>query len=76
MGRAQFGHQKQPMNDESDYFSDRERGLAPRIAETIQNAAWGGIVTTILRRISDGSLGAGFPEMCPDPEKQGIIGTN
>ncbi len=50
----------------ADYFSDRERGAAPRISEDIGKNAWGGIAATIRSRISDGSLGAGFPDFCPD----------
>lgn len=49
-----------------EYFSDRERGPAPRVVEEIGMAAWGGIAATIQSRISDGSLGVGFPNSCPD----------
>lgn len=56
------------------YFSDRELGPIPRIAEVIDVAAWGGIAAAIQSRLSDGSLGAGFPDSCPDG--RGTTGTD
>src|SRR2546429_9892948 len=56
------------------YFSDRERGLALRVREEIDSAAWGGIASIIQSRISDGALGRGFSESCPDG--RGTTGTN
>lgn len=58
----------------SDYFSDRERGSIPRVCEEIGAATWGGLVALIESRIQDGSLGWGFPNVCPDG--QGITGTD
>ncbi len=57
-----------------EYFSDRERGAVPRVHEVIDSVAWGGIAATIQIRISDGSLGVGFPAPCPDD--RGTTGTN
>lgn len=57
-----------------EYFSDRERGVAPRVGEVIGLAAWGGFVAIIQSRISDGSLGIGFPDICVDG--RGTTGTN
>jgi hypothetical protein len=62
------------MSTEAEYFSDRERGPRARVGEEIDGAAWGGIVATIRTRISDGSVGIGFPEACPDG--RGITGTD
>src|SRR6266508_4214247 len=50
----------------SDYFSDRERGMRPRVAEEVTTAAWGGIVVAIQTRIRDGSFGRHFPDVCDD----------
>ena len=58
----------------AEYFSDRERAPAARVGEEIGVAAWGGIVATIQSRISDGSLGVGFPDSCPDG--RGTTGTD
>ena len=58
----------------TEYFSDREMGARPRIEEHIELAAWGGIVSLINSRISDGSLGMGFPAECPDGFA--VIGTD
>lgn len=62
------------MSTEAEYFSDRERGPASRVSEKIDRAAWGGIVAAIRSKISDGSLGMGFPEACPDG--RGTTGTD
>lgn len=62
------------MSTEAEYFSDRERGPVSRVGERIDCAAWGGIVAAIRGRVSDGSLGIGFPEVCPDG--RGITGTD
>lgn len=57
-----------------EYFSDRECGIQPRVGEVIGLATWGGIAATIQSRISDGSLGVGFPDLCPDG--RGTTGTD
>jgi hypothetical protein len=54
------------------YFSDREKGPAPRTVEEITPEAWGGIWALISTRLSDSSFGYSFPEQCPDG--QGISG--
>lgn len=63
------------MSPDATYFSDREHGPKPRVSEEIGQAAWGGIAGHIQSRISDGSLGASFPEPCPDSGR-GTTGTN
>lgn len=59
----------------SDYFSDRELGPAPRINEEIGHETWGGIVSIIDNLIKDGSFGLAFPDICKDSGAM-IIGTN
>lgn len=49
-----------------EYFSDRTRGPVPRTSEALTEAAWGGIVAHLRRRIETGALGDSFPEMCAD----------
>lgn len=49
-----------------DYFSDRTRGPVPRRSEALTEAAWGGIVAQLRRRIETGALGYDFPQMCED----------
>lgn len=39
------------------YFSDREKGPAPRTIEEITPEAWRGIWALISARLSDGSFG-------------------
>jgi hypothetical protein len=62
------------MPSDASYFSDRESGPLSRVSEKIGRPAWGGIASLIQSRASDGSLGASFPEPCPDG--RGTIGTN
>jgi len=61
-----------PYSFELMYFSEREGGQRPRVEETISDRVWGGVVTLIASRITDGSLGDGYPEACPDG--QGPVG--
>ena len=50
----------------STYFSDREQGLSqPTLTELTSNA-WKGIAAEIRKRVSDGSFGARYPQICPD----------
>jgi hypothetical protein len=56
------------------YFSDREQGPKPRTGTEITEGAWKGIVIAIGRRVTDGSFGQSFPEMCDDG--RGPVGTN
>ena len=56
------------------YFSDRERGPAPRIKVEITSAAWGGIIALIDGQVTNGGFGADFPEQCPDG--RGTTGTD
>ena len=55
-----------------DYFSDRERGPAPRTVEEVTPEAWAGIWALISARLSDSSFGHSFPEQCR--ESNGISG--
>ena len=48
------------------YFTDRQKGPAPRTIEEITSAAWRGIWALISARLSDGSFGYAFPDQCPD----------
>lgn len=48
------------------YFSDRERGPRARDQVEIDDKAWRGIISLIERKIDDGSLGYGFPEVCQE----------
>lgn len=57
---------------DTPYFSDREKGLRPRIEEDISETARGGIYTLIKSRIADGSFGYRYPSQCQ--EGQGICG--
>jgi len=50
----------------NSYFSDREGPTRPRTVETINGQTWRGILSLIQARISDGSLGLGFPLQCQD----------
>ena len=56
----------------TQFFSERERGTCPRTSEVVDDRTWGGLVTQINQRVTDGSFGAGFPDRCPDG--QGTIG--
>src|SRR6266851_2885192 len=56
----------------AQFFSDRERGSRPRTSEMVNDRAWGGLVAQINQRVTNGSFGSNFPEICPDGE--GIIG--
>ncbi|HEV2362438.1 MAG TPA: hypothetical protein VGS21_12105 [Acidimicrobiales bacterium] len=57
----------------ASYYSDRERGPVPRTAEAFSLAAWGGVVSAITTRVTNGSFGGAFPEECPDG--RGVCGT-
>lgn len=48
------------------YFSDREGRSLPRTKEVIDQDVWAAILSILGARISDGSLGLGFPLVCPD----------
>ena len=48
------------------YFSDRERGPRARTEEIIPDKVWKLCANLIAGRISDGSFGYKFPEMCTD----------
>jgi|SRR5579859_344740 len=48
------------------YFSEREQGQRPRVDEEICDRVWGGVVTLINTRTTDGSLGYGYPNACPE----------
>lgn len=48
------------------YFSEKENGESPREAEEIGDNAWKGILAKIRIRVTDGSLGASYPDICPD----------
>ena len=49
------------------YYSEQEeRGPAPRMAETISPAAWGGVVAAVTSAVQNGSFGEDFPKVCPD----------
>lgn len=50
----------------TEYFSDREQGARARTIDVIPLQVWRGLLVLIQNRIKDGSLGLGFPEMCPD----------
>ena len=48
------------------YFSDRERGLEEPTLVDLTPTAWKGIAAAIRTRVSDGSFGASYPDMCLD----------
>ena len=50
----------------SSYFSDREGRSPPRVSEVISPHTWAGILSLLQGRVTDGSLGLGFPEKCQD----------
>ncbi len=56
------------------YFSEREKGEAPREKEEISENAWRGIRTLIITGIKDGSFGARYPKTCRDGTA--VIGTD
>ena len=58
----------------TDYFSDRENGARPRIAEVINEITWQGLGAIIEGRLDSGACGHRFPEPCPDGNA--ICGTN
>lgn len=53
---------------ESRYFSEREYGTRPAVAETIDERVWGGLLSLIETRIGNGVFGYRFPEQCGDGE--------
>lgn len=48
------------------YFTDREYGERPVVAETIDERVWGGLYSLIETRLGNGAFGFRFPEQCPD----------
>jgi hypothetical protein len=58
----------------TSYFSDRERGPQARTREAFTDAAWGGVVAAVDRRISTGAFGSSFPDECSDGH--GTAGTS
>jgi len=58
----------------TEYFSDKEKGPAPRSADTISPQAWGGIVALITSLIENGTFGEDFPAICADGPS--VIGTD
>ena len=56
------------------YFSEREKGEAPREKEEINKNAWRGIRTLIITGIKDGSFGERYPKTCRDGTA--VIGTD
>ena len=48
------------------YFSERELGPRPRIQETIERSAWGGVIALVKSMLAKGYFGIDFPEECPD----------
>lgn len=54
------------LTSEVDYYSDRERGPRPRVAEQLSPGLWGGVVAAINSRIGLGEFGRSYPEKCPD----------
>lgn len=56
------------------YFSERERGPQPRVNETIEYPAWGGIIAIVESIMSKGYFGIDFPKECPDGE--GPVGSD
>ena len=59
-----------------DYFSDRERPPPPPTITEFTNASWRGVAAAIDYRISDGSFGARYPEMCQDENTNIPCGTD
>jgi hypothetical protein len=57
-----------------EYFSDKEIGPRPRIAEIMPPSAWGGIVAIVESSIATGAFGEHFPEVCSDGA--GPVGTD
>lgn len=49
-----------------EYFSDRERGPAPRVRLEIDATTWGGLVALVDGLVANGAFGIDFPEPCPD----------
>ena len=48
------------------YFSEREIGTPPRDSDEISAVVWKGILVLMRRREDDCSLGAKYPDICPD----------
>jgi hypothetical protein len=58
----------------TQFYSDRTHGAAPRFAESLPEATAGGLKTLLSRRIAGDCLARGFPIYCSDGN--GIVGTN
>jgi hypothetical protein len=56
------------------YFSEREYGPRPRVNETIEYPAWGGIIAIVESMMSKGYFGIDFPKECPD--REGTVGSD
>src|SRR5690349_13659274 len=54
------------MNMSDTYFSDRERGLSPRVSDEISARAWTAIAITIKNLIRSDAFAAAFVYECPD----------
>ena len=48
------------------YFSETETSASPRETEEIGCPVWRGLLSEIRRRVTDGSFGAKYPEICED----------
>lgn len=48
------------------YFSERELGESPREESDIDYNVWRGVLGIVRGRVSDGSFGAKYPEVCED----------
>jgi hypothetical protein len=57
-----------------EYYSDKERGPAPRSADIISPKAWGGIAAFVISLVEGGAFGEEFPQTCPDGSY--VTGTN
>jgi hypothetical protein len=48
------------------YFTDRELGPPPRIADAVDERVWGGLYALISARMADDSVGFRFPDQWSD----------
>ena len=58
------------------YHSEREGHVLPRVSEELSDVVRDGIGTLIRQRVTNGSFGLSFPELCPDSERHATIGTD
>ena len=56
------------------YYSDRTFGPPPRDVEVLTIGVWGGLVSIVQAGVTGSAFAEDFPELCPDPEKHGVIG--